>query len=420
MTKISFRVRSKDKYGSIYVYLHNRENQKIERRTGLYTPTLYWNSYRQRSECPISGDRVNYLLDKIQAHATKYHTLSRGSGNVVDGHWLDVQIAQVFNRTLKNHEGFVVYQIDRFIELAPFRVKRFGAPMGLKENTIRNYKGLKRIILEFEEFRGSPLLLTEISESFVEAFTSYMINDRSYSINYTSNTLKFLKSICNHARKKGHKVHHFAQFISCFNQNEKDRYLQIITPNEIQLIKNATELTPRERTARAWMLIGLYIGQRVSDLLTLTPENIRRSPNGGVYVDINQQKSSRFVTIGVVDPDVVFLLTENFPKSLYAHQFNYLIKEVAKKAGINQVVMGYKLSSAPKRKILGEYYKWELLAAHDLRRSFATNYFGKIETPLLMHITGHTKETTFLKYVGKTQSRDSYADAFMEKARFIL
>lgn len=37
-----------------------------------------------------------------------------------------------------------------------------------------------------------------------------------------------------------------------------------------------------------------------------------------------------------------------------------------------------------------------------------------------MHITGHTKETTFLKYVGKTQSRDSYADAFMEKARFIL
>ncbi len=136
---------------------------------------------------------MNYLLDKLQAHATKYHTLSRGSGNVVDGHWLDVQIAQVFNRPLKNHEGFVVYQIDRFIELAPFRVKRFGAPMGLKENTIRNYKGLKRIILEFEEFRGSPLLLTQISESFVESFTTYMINDRSYSINYTSIPFKIFK-----------------------------------------------------------------------------------------------------------------------------------------------------------------------------------------------------------------------------------
>ncbi|MEK9741296.1 MAG: phage integrase SAM-like domain-containing protein [Flavobacteriaceae bacterium] len=420
MTKISFRVRSKDKYGSIYVYLHNSENQKIERRTGLFTPTLYWNNYRQRSECPFSGDRVNFLLDKLQAHATKSYTLSRGLGNLVDGHWLDIQIAQVFNRSLKDHEGFLVYQIDRFIELAPYRVQRFGAPMGLKENTIRNYKGLKRIILEFEEFRGGPLLLTEINESFVETFTSYMIDDRSYSINYTSNTLKFLKSICNHARKKGIKVHHFAQYISCFSQSEKDRYLQIITPDEIQKIKNVSGLTPRERTARAWMLIGLYIGQRVSDLLALTPDKIRRSKNGGVYVDIHQQKTSKFVTIGVIDPDVVFLLTEKFPKPLYAQQFNYLIKEVSRKAGIETIVKGYKLSNAPKRKIIGEYYKWELLAAHDLRRSFATNYFGKIETPLLMHITGHTKETTFLKYVGKTQSRDAYADAFMEKARFIL
>ena len=165
---------------------------------------------------------------------------------------------------------------------------------------------------------------------------------------------------------------------------------------------------------------GLCIGQRVSDLLSLEPKNIRESKNGGVYVDIIQQKSTRFVTIGVVDPDVVFLLKENFPKPLYAQQFNYLIKEVAKKAGIDEIVKGYKLSKAPKRKVLGMYHKWELLTAHDLRRSFATNYFGKIETPILMHITGHTKESTFLKYIGKTQSRDAYADVFMEKARFIL
>ena len=31
-----------------------------------------------------------------------------------------------------------------------------------------------------------------------------------------------------------------------------------------------------------------------------------------------------------------------------------------------------------------------------MRRSFASNYYGKIETPLLMNITGHSKESTFL------------------------
>ena len=52
------------------------------------------------------------------------------------------------------------------------------------------------------------------------------------------------------------------------------------------------------------------------------------------------------------------------------------------------------------------YPKSELLIAHNLRRSFATNYFGKIKTPILMHITGQTKESTYLKYIGKIQSID--------------
>ena len=50
-----------------------------------------------------------------------------------------------------------------------------------------------------------------------------------------------------------------------------------------------------------------------------------------------------------------------------------------------------------------------------MRRSFATNYYGKIETPILMHITGHTKESTFLSYIGTQQNKDSMADLFMQK-----
>ena len=57
-----------------------------------------------------------------------------------------------------------------------------------------------------------------------------------------------------------------------------------------------------------------------------------------------------------------------------------------------------------------------LLSSHDLRRSFATNYFGKIETPILMQITGHSKESTFLSYIGTQVNKDTYADAFMKIA----
>ena len=64
----------------------------------------------------------------------------------------------------------MVYQIDRFIELAPFRVKRFGAPMGLKENTIRNYRGLKRILSAFENFRGAPIYSQRLIKNLLSRF----------------------------------------------------------------------------------------------------------------------------------------------------------------------------------------------------------------------------------------------------------
>jgi len=54
-----------------------------------------------------------------------------------------------------------------------------------------------------------------------------------------------------------------------------------------------------------------------------------------------------------------------------------------------------------------------------MRPSFASNYYGKIETPLLMNITGHSKESTFLTYIGTHQNKDALADLFMQQAGVI-
>lgn len=86
---------------------------------------------------------------------------------------------------------------------------------------------------------------------------------------------------------------------------------------------------------------------------------------------------------------------------------------------MNELVRGYKNNPKIKRKELGLYPKYELICAHDLRRSFATNYFGKVETPILMQITGHTKESTFLKYIGANPNKDAIADLFMEKIMYL-
>ncbi|MAW95922.1 MAG: hypothetical protein CMF36_02150 [Leeuwenhoekiella sp.] len=54
------------------------------------------------------------------------------------------------------------------------------------------------------------------------------------------------------------------------------------------------------------------------------------------------------------------------------------------------------------RKEKGSFPKWQLVSTHICRRSFATNHYGKLPTPVLMAVTGHTTEKMFLNYIGKT------------------
>ena len=54
-----------------------------------------------------------------------------------------------------------------------------------------------------------------------------------------------------------------------------------------------------------------------------------------------------------------------------------------------------------------------------MRCSFAPNYYSKIETPLLINITGHSKESDFLTYIGTHQNKDALADLFRQQAGVI-
>ncbi|MFT5145641.1 MAG: integrase [Polaribacter sp.] len=162
----------------------------------------------------------------------------------------------------------------------------------------------------------------------------------------------------------------------------------------------------------------MCIGQRVSDLLKLTPSNLRKAPTG-LYIDILQQKTKKAVTVGVADPLVIELLKNEFPRKVSQVVFNKQIKALCKMAGIEDLVSGFKNNPKTRRKEIIEAPKYAFVTSHIMRRSFASNYYGKIETPLLMNITGHSKESTFLTYIGTHQNKDALADLFMQQAGVI-
>jgi integrase len=298
--------------------------------------------------------------------------------------------------------------LEHFISnSATKRVQGYGT-VGLAHNTIRTYKSLFRIVKAYEFEKSEKLYLNSIDKYTAESFTRFLKIEQQYSDNYCGQLLKLLKII----------LRPYSNYIESFKQKSSDRILHILNPKEIKALKELQHIPAAYTDSYKWLLIGLCIGQRVSDLLKLSSDNLRKA-SSGLYIDILQQKTKNAVTVGVADPVVIKLLENEFPRRVSQVVFNKQIKALCKMAGIDELVSGFKNNPKTRRKEIINAPKYEFVTSHIMRRSFASNYYGKIETPLLMNITGHSKESTFLTYIGTPQNKDALADLFMQQAGVI-
>lgn len=97
----------------------------------------------------------------------------------------------------------------------------------------------------------------------------------------------------------------------------------------------------------------------------------------------------------------------DFPRPIKYSRFLTLIKDLCKMAGINELVpvrIARKGGQASQKKMLPKY---KSIGTHITRRSFASNYYGIIHTPLLKNITGHATEEMLLRYIGVSSSDTS-------------
>ena len=297
------------------------------------------------------------------------------------------------------------------------RVQGYGT-VGLAKNTIRTYNSLHRVVKAFEFAKSEILYINTIDKYTAESFTHFLKLDQQYSDNYCGQLLKLLKVILRDAEKSGLEVHPYSNYIESFKQKSSDRILHILNPTEIKALKELRDIPEVYIDSYKWLLVGLSIGQRASDLLNLSPNNLRKAPTG-LYIDILQQKTKKAVTVGLADPLIIDILESKFPNKVSQVLFNQQIKALCKMSGIDSLVSGFKNNPKTRRKEIDNAPKYEFVTSHIMRRSFASNYYGKIETPLLMNITGHSKESTFLTYIGTHQNKDALADLFMQQAGVI-
>lgn len=282
----------------------------------------------------------------------------------------------------------------------------------LRASTITKLKGNKALIERFQKSIDKRYLIKEVSPDFKLAFETYCLENK-YAKNTIARALRFIKTICRHARIKGVDTHSELDAIKPKNVKVEKVFLSEI---EIEQILKKELPTESLDNARDWLILSCETAQRISDFLKFKKENIRnvkleikRKTNLVPLLEFRQVKTDKLIAIPLSKRAMGILNKREgeFPRKISAAKYNEYIKKVCELAGLTEKIKGSKIDKETNRKETGIFPKFELITAHIGRRSFANNYYGKIPTALLMSATGHTTEKMFLEYIGKTQTESA-------------
>lgn len=269
----------------------------------------------------------------------------------------------------------------------------------IKPSTYSKMGSIKKLIQRFEKHSKRTFEIKDVGLDFKLQFEAYC-NEQGYAPNTTARFIRFIKMVCYHGAKN-----------NGIGVSPQLAGLRVVLEDVPKIYLSFKELTKIEKTelphdyldnARDWLLISSETAQRISDFMRFDSAWIRyikRKP----LIDFKQVKTGKQMAIPL-SKKVVSILKKRkgeFPRKISDQRYNEYIKEVCKLAGITNKIIGNKKDPETKKNVTGEFEKWELISSHDAgRRSFATNYYGKIPTPTILYFTGHSTEAMLRLYIG--------------------
>lgn len=422
MATVKFRIKNQPKGEvSISVYLSIAKGDLYQCKTGFIINPKDWKANSKRRAVkkvgqyiigvPKQNDETNKKLfndlQKLETNLYKELNKSQSKGDLIDRYWLEETISATFNRKSKVEEGLLTNQVQHIIDGASTRQVLGRKELGISKSRVNAYKTFKKILLNFQAYHKKPIYFIDINKRLVDKFRVWLLDEMTYGVNHAGKQLDILKTVCMDAVSSEIEVNPYVVNIKGFRKDKQDVYIEILSEEELLIIRNKTITKNYLINARKWLLIGCYIGQRGSDLLSITKDNIRYN-DGNTYIDVTQKKTKKDVSVPVLPP-IKDLIEKDLPTKISTQKFNKYLKELCKECGIDEIKEGEKFHAKTKRKEFGKYPKYELITSHCCRRSFATNFYKKIPTPVLIQITGHSTESLFLDYIAKPRDKDENA-----------
>lgn len=398
MATLKYLLQSKSANSNIYARYSINRTSVFKRKTGFVINPKDWSEDKSQ---PIQKNEelkaLKSKLDKLAVFLNDAYNNAISTGVEFTGSWLQFQIDLFNNKIVVVDLDILTNSIDEYVDNSE----------NLRSGSIKNLANLKKFIANYETdyLKGKQVLIRDIDLNFIDAFKKYHIS-KGRSINYIGTYISILRAVVNKASLNGIPVHPQFKQIKAIKQIKEPDEIIILTEAEQELIKNVVLVRDAHINARKWLLLGCLIGQRSSDLLNITDNNIKDIKDMKI-IELKQQKTGKLVAIPLL-PDALEIINNGIPYKINLEHFNKYSKEVCKEAKINTIVKGKMRIDKKRTLTAGFFEKWQVISSHVCRRSFATNFYGKIPTSVLMNITAHGTETMFLSYIGKTTYDNAY------------
>lgn len=407
MATVNFLYRSTKEKANLHLRLLYRFNETdfvFGANTKFEVLKDYWNKQHKKKSKDIDisnrQTEVNTELNKIENHVL--NAFNSVNPDEINKEWLQTQIDYYYNPPQQAEK--LPTELNKYL-LHYIDVKR----TEVTESTIKKCNVIKQLLTRYQSHYKKNLLLTDIDTNFKTHFENYCLSN-GYAPNTIARTIRFIKTICKHAKSNGLETSYQLDSIKVKYHKIESIYL---TVNELETIEKTRGLVEHLDNARDWLLISCYTGQRVSDFMRFTKEMIRFEKNKeGVLkplIEFTQKKTGKEMTVPLSQKVMDILSKRNgeFPRAISDQKYNDYIKIVCREAKITQKVNGSVISetepeSGIYRKETGVFEKCDLVTSHIGRRSFATNNYGTIPTSFLIYVTGHSTEAMFLNYIGKS------------------
>ena len=398
MATIKYLLQSKNDNSNIYVRYSINRTSVWKRKTGFVINPKNWSQDKAQ---PIQkSEELKILkskLDKLAVFINDAYNSGVNSGIEFTGDWLQFQIDLFNNKIALIDLDILVNSIDAYVEKGG----------NLTRGSLKNLDNLKKFILKYESeaLQGKQILIRDIDLNFIDAFKKYHIT-KGRSINYIGTYISILRAVVNKAAVNGIPVHSQFKQIKAIKEDKEPDEIIILDELEQLKIKKVKLVKEAHINARKWLLLGCLIGQRAGDLLRITDINLNEV-EGMRIIELKQQKTGKTVAIPLI-PQALEIIESGLPYKISLEHFNKYSKDVCKEAKINTIVKGKMRLNKKRTLTVGSYEKWQVISSHVCRRSFATNFYSRIPTSILMNITAHSSEQMFLKYIGKTTYENAH------------